>query len=168
MTRRDLPKSPANGLHKFARLSCVIVALVASSIHARAEGPAPAEPSSCTTSAAASEAADDETPFLNENAAAMDRMMAGMATKPSGDVDRDFVSMMIPHHQGAIDMAKALLRHGANERLKRLAQEIIVTQQQEIAAMRIAIGESPIAPASQPFATSSTEPTVHAHPMHTK
>jgi uncharacterized protein (DUF305 family) len=50
--------------------------------------------------------------------------------------------MMSAHHQGAIDMAKALLRFGRNERLRRLAQEIIVTQQQEIAAMRLAVGES--------------------------
>ena len=49
--------------------------------------------------------------------------------------------MMEPHHQGAIDMAQALLRYGTNEQLKRLAQEIIVTQQQELAAMRLAIGE---------------------------
>jgi uncharacterized protein (DUF305 family) len=55
--------------------------------------------------------------------AAMDRMMAGMMVKPSGDVDRDFVTMMLPHHQGAIDMAVAELRYGHNEQLKRIAQE---------------------------------------------
>lgn len=82
-----------------------------------------------------------EQSFLAENDAAMARMMAGMHRKPSGDVDRDFVTMMVPHHQGAIDMAVALLRHGKNEQLKRLAQEIIITQQQEIAAMRLAIGD---------------------------
>jgi hypothetical protein len=56
------------------------------------------------------------------------------------------VAMMVPHHQGAIDMAQALLRYGHNEPLRRLAQEIIVTQQQEIAAMRLAVGE-PLPPA---------------------
>jgi uncharacterized protein (DUF305 family) len=55
----------------------------------------------------------------------------------SGDADADFVAAMIPHHQAAIDMAKAELLHGRNEQLWRLAQEIIVTQQQEIAAMRL-------------------------------
>jgi uncharacterized protein (DUF305 family) len=45
--------------------------------------------------------------FLAENNAAMDKMMAGMAVKPTGDVDVDFAAMMIPHHQGAIDMALA-------------------------------------------------------------
>ena len=61
----------------------------------------------------------------------------------------DFAAMMIPHHQGAIDMAVAELRHGHNERLKRIAQEIIVDQQQEIAAMRLALGQKlpPSAPA---------------------
>ena len=88
-----------------------------------------------------------EAPFLAENDAAMARMMDGMAVKPTGDVDRDFVAMMVPHHQGAIDMAVAVLRHGHNEQLRRLAQEIIVTQQQEIAAMRMAVGE-PLPPSS--------------------
>ncbi|MEI9887798.1 MAG: DUF305 domain-containing protein [Rhizomicrobium sp.] len=82
-----------------------------------------------------------EAPFLAENDTAMTRMMDAMAVKPTGDVDRDFVAMMVPHHQGAIDMALAVLRYGRNERLRRLAQEIIVTQQQEIAAMRLAVGE---------------------------
>ena len=45
--------------------------------------------------------------------------------------------MMIPHHQGAIDMALAVLRYGHNEQMRRIAQEIIVEQQQEIAAMRL-------------------------------
>ena len=89
--------------------------------------------------------------FKAENEAAMDRMMAGMAIKPSGDVDRDFAEMMIPHHQGAIDMAEAELRHGKNEQLRRIAQEIIVDQQQEIAAMRLALGDS--LPASTPAPT---------------
>ena len=88
-----------------------------------------------------------EAPFLAENAAAMDKMMADMAVKPTGDVDGDFVAMMIPHHQGAIDMAVADLRYGHNEQLRRIAQEIIVDQQQEIAAMRLALGE-PLPPSA--------------------
>jgi YVTN family beta-propeller protein len=94
-------------------------------------------------------ASPDETPFLAENRAAMDRMMTGMDVKPSGDVDRDFAAMMIPHHQGAIDMARAELRHGKNELLRRIAQEIIVDQQQEIGAMRLALGDPPAAGAPQ-------------------
>ena len=83
----------------------------------------------------------DEQPFLSENDAAMNKMMADMTVKPTGDVDRDFVAMMVPHHQGAIDMAQAELKYGHNEQLRRLAQEIVVTQQQEIAVMRLAAGD---------------------------
>jgi len=84
-----------------------------------------------------------EAPFLTENQAAMDKMMANMAVKPSGDIDQDFAAMMIPHHQGAIEMAQAELRYGHNEQLRRIAQEIIVEQQQEITAMHLALGQSP-------------------------
>jgi uncharacterized protein (DUF305 family) len=81
-----------------------------------------------------------EAPFLKENEAAMTKMMAAMAVAPSGDIDEDFVATMVPHHQGAIEMAQAELRYGHNEQLRRIAQEIIVDQTQEIAAMRLAIG----------------------------
>jgi uncharacterized protein (DUF305 family) len=87
-----------------------------------------------------------EAPFLAENGTAMDRMMAGMSVRPTGDVDADFTAMMIAHHQGAIDMASAELRHGHNELLLRIAQEIVVEQQQEIAAMRLALGAAPPSP----------------------
>ena len=83
--------------------------------------------------------------------------MADMAVKPTGDVDRDFVAMMIPHHQGAIDMAQAVLRYGRNEQLRRLAQEIIVKQQQEIAAMRLALGD-PLPAARRPASAASRLP----------
>jgi uncharacterized protein (DUF305 family) len=84
----------------------------------------------------------DETPFLKDNDAAMVKMMNDMAVKPTGDINRDFVEMMIPHHQGALDMAIAYLRYGGdNPQLKRIAQEIIVEQQQEIIAMRMALGD---------------------------
>jgi uncharacterized protein (DUF305 family) len=88
----------------------------------------------------------DRSEFAREMNAAMTRMMDSMQVRPSDDVDRDFTAMMIPHHQGAIDMAVAELRHGTNPQLKRIAQEIIVDQQQEIAAMRLAVGD-PLPPA---------------------
>ncbi len=89
--------------------------------------------------------------FLSENQQVMDKMMQGMAPKPTGDVDTDFAAMMIPHHQGAIDMAVLELRYGRNEQLRRIAQEIIVDQQQEIAAMRLAL--------RQPLPPSTPAPT---------
>ena len=101
----------------------------------------------------------EESPFLAENDAAMKKMMIGMAVKPTGDVDVDFVALMVPHHQGAIDMALAVLRYGRNAQIRRLAQEIIVTQQQEIAAMRLAVGE-PLPPS----VPSPTQPSPRATP----
>jgi uncharacterized protein (DUF305 family) len=83
----------------------------------------------------------EEQSFLLENGAAMNKMMADMTIKPTGDVDRDFVAMMVPHHQGAVDMAKAELEYGHNEQLRRLARQIVATQQQEIMVMRDAVGD---------------------------
>jgi hypothetical protein len=99
-----------------------------------------------------------EAPYLAENVAAMTKMMIDMGIRPSGDVDADFVAMMVPHHRGAIEMAQAELRYGQNEQLKRMAQEIIVTQLQEIAAMRLAVGEplSPSAPAPDQIPAAET------------
>lgn len=106
----------------------------------------------------------EEAPFLAENAAAMDKMMADMEVKPTGDIDADFTAMMIPHHQGAIDMAVAYLRYGKNPQLRRLAQEIVVEQQQEIAAMRLALGQAlpPSAPAlTQPLPAHDNSAKAH-------
>ena len=117
--------------------------------------------------AAALAASPEEAPFLAENDAAMSKMMAAMEIKPSGDVDRDFVAMMTPHHQGAIDMARAELRYGHNEQLRRMAQEIIVTQQQEIATMRLALGDPPPPSVPSPDQPSSADPTdAPAAPQH--
>ncbi|MFH8135795.1 DUF305 domain-containing protein [Pantoea osteomyelitidis] len=87
-----------------------------------------------------------ETAFIQDNQTAMDRMMTEMEVKPSGNIDEDFVAIMTPHHQGAIDMAIAELRYGTNPQLRRIAQEIIVTQQQEITAMYQALNK-PLPPA---------------------
>ena len=79
---------------------------------------------------------EPERSFLASTQASMRTMMAGMESTHEGDVDQDFIGQMIPHHQGAIDMAKAELRYGHNEQLRRIAQEIIVEQQAEIAVMQ--------------------------------
>lgn len=98
----------------------------------------------------------EEAPFLAANDAAMSKMMDGMAVNPTGNVDADFSAMMIPHHQGAIEMAAAELRFGHNALLRRIAQEIIVDQQGEIAAMRFALGQS--LPPSAPAPTGGATP----------
>lgn len=122
------------------RLKCLVTFFTASLVLA---SPAAAQPLA------------QEKPFLDQNQQAMTKMMQGMSVPPTGDVDRDFVAMMAAHHQGAIDMAILMLRYGKNENLKRLAQEIIVTQQQEIAAMRLAVGE--------PLPPSIPSPTYPSH-----
>jgi hypothetical protein len=105
----------------------------------------------------------DETSFLAENETAMNKMMADMEAKPTGDIDRDFVAMMAPHHQGAIDMAVIELRYGKNEALRRIAQEIIVDQMQEIDAMKLAIGDSASPPAPAPTQANLPSPMEHHH-----
>ena len=67
----------------------------------------------------------NEQQFLFDNDLAMSNMSRNMLVKSTGDVDRDFVAMMIPHHQGAIDMARAELKYGHNEELNRLDQDIV-------------------------------------------
>ena len=104
-----------------------------------------------------------ESAFLSENDTAMTKMMNDMAAKPTGDIDRDFVAMMAPHHQGAIDMAVLQLRYGTNEQLKRIAQEIIVSQLQEIAAMKLAIGEQVLASAPAPTQPGPAPVSAPAH-----
>jgi uncharacterized protein (DUF305 family) len=76
---------------------------------------------------------------------AMERMHKDMTTAPSGDPDRDFATMMIPHHQGAVDMAKLELQFGKNPVLRRLAQGIIVEQLQEIEVMQRELRQLPAA-----------------------
>jgi uncharacterized protein (DUF305 family) len=68
--------------------------------------------------------------------AGMSKMNHDMAAAPmTGNPDQDFVAMMIPHHQGAVSMAEVELRYGHDPILRKLAQEIIAAQKQEIAEM---------------------------------
>jgi uncharacterized protein (DUF305 family) len=68
--------------------------------------------------------------------AANARMHTDMAIKLSGDADVDFARSMIPHHKGAVDMAKIVLEYGKDPELKKLAQDVIASQEKEIAFMR--------------------------------
>jgi hypothetical protein len=152
---------PRCGLGTTLLGACALIAFAVPS-HLMAQEAHPAAPPVAV-------AAADETAFLKENDDAMTKMMNGMAIKPSGDIDRDFVAMMNPHHQGAIDMAVIELRYGKNEQLRRIAQEIIVDQMQEIAAMKLAIGEPATETAAaptqqQPASTQSgSAPVEHHH-----
>lgn len=68
--------------------------------------------------------------------AAMDRMHTAMMVEPSGDPDVDFVSGMIPHHQGAVDMARIVVAYGRDPQVRAMAEAVIATQEREIAEMR--------------------------------
>jgi uncharacterized protein (DUF305 family) len=77
-------------------------------------------------------------PGWSELISSVDKMHASMASiAPSGRSDVDFVRLMIPHHQAAIDMAKSQLLYGKSPQLRRLAQEIITDQQSEIELMQL-------------------------------
>jgi uncharacterized protein (DUF305 family) len=73
----------------------------------------------------------------------MARMDHDMNVPPSGSIDVDFVRMMIPHHQGAIDMARIELAQGHDLQLKKLAREIIAAQEKEIVFMRAWLAHHP-------------------------
>ena len=86
--------------------------------------------------------------------AGMARMMHGMhAPRYSGNPDVDFLAMMIPHHEGAVEMARLLLIHGRDPATRRLAEEIIAGQSVEIQAMqrRLAILRGEAKPAEREF-----------------
>ena len=116
------------------RLAVMVAVALPSLANAQGMPPMPGMAPSTPTTAAPAEKA-----FLDENQAAMDRMMAGMATKPTGSIDKDFVAMMIPHHQGAVEMAKSYLKSGTNPALLQLARNIVQAQQREIGIMRRAV-----------------------------
>ncbi len=74
-----------------------------------------------------------ETPATAAYLAAHDAMMEAMHVELTGDPDRDFVIMMIPHHQGAVDMAEVVLQYGTDPEIRAMAEAIIAAQEAEIA-----------------------------------
>jgi uncharacterized protein (DUF305 family) len=78
----------------------------------------------------------EESPSTQAHEAAMGKMHQRMMIDYSGDADVDFVRGMIPHHQGAIDMAQVELKYGKDPELRKLAEGIIAAQDSEIEMMR--------------------------------
>lgn len=75
-------------------------------------------------------------PAMQDFMGAMDTMMQNMPTDSSGDPDVDFLRMMIPHHQSAIDMARVVLEQGDDPKVKIIAKQVIADQEAEIAEIR--------------------------------
>lgn len=116
------------------RIAAVVIGVAAATQtvgqnHERAHG------GSAVADAASAWAGGDQ--FARALYAGMVRMHEDMLrTPPTGDADRDFLAMMIPHHEGAVEMARLLLIHGQDPLVRRLAEDIIAGQQAEIEAMK--------------------------------
>lgn len=93
-----------------------------------------------------------ETAATREFMAAHERMMSNMRMPYTGDPDVDFRIQMIPHHQGAIDMARVAMRHASDPWTRQLAEAVIVEQQREIAEMQAWLERrgSAVPPGGQP------------------
>ncbi|HEX9443926.1 MAG TPA: DUF305 domain-containing protein [Candidatus Binatia bacterium] len=124
--------------------AALLILLAAATMPTRPYEARSATPMPCQSAGPAEFAASTEKTFDQLMGDATSVMHRGMHGAPhTGEPDHDFVAMMIPHHQGAIDMAKALLLYGKDEPLKRLAQEIIADQQNEVQWMQLWLSRHP-------------------------
>lgn len=114
------------------------VCLLAAPAFAQQPGNAGSAPSSAMPGMAGSNAGTGaQSPADKAMTAGMTKMNQDMSAAPmTGDADRDFVAMMIPHHQGAIDMARVELQYGKDPSMRRLAKNIVAAQKKEIAEMQ--------------------------------
>jgi uncharacterized protein (DUF305 family) len=118
-------------MKRLFKSAAVLSALtMAAALSALAQQPAPAPGTTMPMKPGA-------TPAEESMMSAMDKMSKDMAAVPmTGNADRDFVGMMLPHHQGAIDMAKFELAHGKDPAMIKLARGIVAAQDKEITEMK--------------------------------
>ena len=110
--------------------SCLLAAILATPL------PLFAQPTAMPGMQMGGATAADGSPSTKAYRDAMAKMDQGMAITWSGNADKDFVAGMIPHHQGAIEMARVELRYGKDPQLRKLARDVIAAQQKEIAFMK--------------------------------
>ena len=103
----------------------------------------PATPGHGSAAHGATPVPANATPATRAFIAANEKMHRDMAITFSGNADRDFAAGMIPHHQGAIDMARIVLEHGRDPEVRLLAESIIRDQEREIAQLRAILGRLP-------------------------
>ena len=116
-------------------LSCALgaIALSAAALAAQAQ-PAPSMPAEHAGMSHAVEAnASESTKAFQQGE---EKMMKDMGQPYSGNADKDFVAHMIPHHEGAVDMAEVQLKYGKDPELRKMARDIIKAQKQEVAFMK--------------------------------
>ncbi len=125
-----------------------MIAMAAVSLPAGAQQPAPAQP---MPGMGTPTQPGMTMPMMGGMAAggpmmqAMQKMMKGMAAAPmSGNADQDFAATMMPHHQGAIDMAQYELAHGKDPEMLKLARDVVAAQEQEIAQMQAWQAKHPV------------------------
>ena len=122
--------------------SLVAIASVIAAIGTAAFAQHVHQPGSATAPQATPKITEDMTPKGNDTAStraykdAHDKMMHDMHQTFTGNADIDFMNGMIPHHQGAIDMARVVLKYGKDAETRKLAEQIIADQEKEIALMQ--------------------------------
>ncbi len=126
-------------MHFFKRTAVALATLtvVAAALPVHAQQPAAAAPMKPTPGMAPMAHSGGGTAAPDSLMGAMDKMSKDMAAVPmTGDSDRDFAAMMIPHHQAAIDMARYQLAHGKDPVMLKLARAVVAAQEKEISEMK--------------------------------